>query len=345
MIKNFEISLRNKLRIKYFIDFSLMFFILLIIILGAFAFKSTKYMALTDFILLVLYVIQYEFTRQWVERSLIQSVDIQVTDTSKATESIIENTDKQKEKIEGYIKLINSTKLITDGLKSFLEKNTQNTKNVSQKTELSLDFSNKEKEAIQANIDKMLTLRQKIQTIAELILELSEHTLQIGNTYGLVEEIAEPIYILALNAAVEAARAGENGKGFSVVAGEIRKLADESKHATTKITALIKEIQQATNSTVIATQEGAKEIESGVKLAEDINENIQALIGFINDVKVAVDEIGVDFGIHLMSSDETESARVTLKDELQVSLKLLEQNIEKVNSLNKISGVLKETIS
>lgn len=345
MIKNFEISLRNKLRIKYFIDFSLMFFILLIIILGAFAFKSTKYMALTDFILLVLYVIQYEFTRQWVERSLIQSVDIQVTDTSKATESIIENTDKQKEKIEGYIKLINSTKLITDGLKSFLEKNTQNTKNVSQKTELSLDFSNKEKEAIQANIDKMLTLRQKIQTIAELILELSEHTLQIGNTIGIVEEIAEQTNMLALNAAVEAARAGENGKGFSVVAGEIRKLADESKHATTKITALIKEIQQATNSTVIATQEGAKEIESGVKLAEDINENIQALIGFINDVKVAVDEIGVDFGIHLMSSDETESAMVTLKDELQVSLKLLEQNIEKVNSLNKISGVLKETIS
>lgn len=345
MTKNFEISLRNKLRIKYFIDFSLMFFILLIIILGAFAFKSTKYMALTDFIVLVLYVIQYEFTRQWIERSLIQSVDTQVKDTSKATESIIENSDKQKEKFEGYIKLINSTKVITDELKSFLEKNTQNTKNVSQKTELSLDFSNKEKEAIQANIDKMLTLRQKMQTIAELILELSEHTLQIGNTIGIVEEIAEQTNMLALNAAVEAARAGENGKGFSVVAGEIRKLADESKHATTKITALIKEIQQATNSTVIATQEGAKEIESGVKLAEDINENIQALIGFINDVKEAVDEIGVDFRIHLMSSDETESAMVKLKDELQVSLKLLEQNIEKINSLNKISGVLKETIS
>ena len=116
----------------------------------------------------------------------------------------------------------------------------------------------------------MLTLKQKVQIIAELILELSDYIQQIGNTVGIVEDIAEQTNMLALNAAVEAARAGEHGKGFAVVAGEIRKLADESKQATTKISSLINEIEQATNSTVMATEEGTKEIESGVNLAHDI---------------------------------------------------------------------------
>ena len=74
-------------------------------------------------------------------------------------------------------------------------------------------------------------------------------------------------------AAVEAARAGENGKGFAIVAGEIRKLADESKQAITKITSLTSNIQYTTNSTVMATEEGSKEIETVVKDIGSVSSN------------------------------------------------------------------------
>ena len=137
----------------------------------------------------------------------------------------------------------------------------------------------------------MFAIRHKIQTIAELILELSEFIQSISSTIGVVEDIAEQTNLLALNAAVEAARAGEHGKGFAVVAGEIRKLADESKQATTKITSLITDIQQTTNSTVMATEEGTKEIESGIDLAHSIGSNIEQLIGFMNEISTSVNEI------------------------------------------------------
>ena len=130
----------------------------------------------------------------------------------------------------------------------------------------------------------MLVLRQKIQMIAELILELSEHSQQIGNTISVVDDIAEQTNMLALNAAVEAARAGEHGKGFAVVAGEIRKLADESKQAITKITSLTSNIQYTTNSTVMATEEGSKEIESVVKDINSVSANSETLLNLIKEI-------------------------------------------------------------
>jgi len=153
-----------------------------------------------------------------------------------------------------------------------------------QKTDESLNFTNNEYGAVKTNIEKMFSIRHKIQTIAELILELSDFVQSISSTIGLVEDIAEQTNLLALNAAVEAARAGEHGKGFAVVASEIRKLADESKQATSKIIALINDIQQTANSTVLATEEGTKEIESGLELAHVISENIEKLIDIMNEI-------------------------------------------------------------
>ena len=150
------------------------------------------------------------------------------------------------------------------------------------KSQKTLMVSTKEESFVKECLTRMNTIRLKIHSIAELILELSEQTQHIYNNIGIVEDIAEQTNMLALNAAVEAARAGEHGKGFAVVASEIRKLADESKQATTKIIDLVKDIQNATNSTVMATEEGSKEIENGVNLTIKITENI-------NELKVNLD--------------------------------------------------------
>ena len=91
--------------------------------------------------------------------------------------------------------------------------------------------------------------------VADQILRLGEQTTQIGSIANLVKDLATQTNMLALNAAVEAARAGDHGKGFAVVASEVRKLADQSKKSAEEAAALIAEVQKATNSTIMVTEE------------------------------------------------------------------------------------------
>lgn len=345
MKKDFQISLGNRNRIKAVLDIFFLIAIIGLILLAGLLSKIGIYDVVLLVLLMLLYAAQSEITRQWVGKSLIKSVDTQVSDTSKTTQKIIELSNKQKEVIESDVKLLEDTIKTAEELKNALKTTKENAQEVSQKANQSLDFSQKEQESVRTNIGKMFILRQKIQIIAELILELSEHTQQIGETIYLIEDIAEQTNMLALNAAVEAARAGENGKGFSVVAGEIRKLADESKQATTKITSLIRNIQQATNSTVMATEEGSKEIEDGVGLADSINKNIEALSNLISDVKTSAEKISTDVENQEDFSGAVNSAITSLSDDLKSSLKTLEEKIENIRSLDDLSDSLKENIN
>ncbi len=340
-----KITLGNKIRTKSALDIFFAFLLIVMILLAGLAMKLGRYDAILLSLALLIYTIQYEVTRKWVDKSMSNSVDSQVTDTSKTTQIISERTKKQKDGLESYVQLVESAITTTENLKDASNKTKQNAQNVSEKATQSLGFSQKEQESVKANIEKMVTLRQKIRIIAELILELSEHTQQIGDTIGIIEDIAEQTNMLALNAAVEAARAGENGKGFSVVAGEIRKLADESKQATTKITSLIKDIQQATNSTVMATEEGSKEIELGVKLADNINTNIESLIEIISEVKSSSEEIFTDAENQTNYSNSVNAIVYTINDGLKSSLKILEENIENLHTIDKLSNSFKENIN
>jgi len=110
-------------------------------------------------------------------------------------------------------------------------------------------------------IETMNTLGVKVGVIASQVLNLGEQTAQIGNLSSMIRELSGEINMLALNAAVEAARAGEHGKGFAVVAGEVRKLAAESKKSAEQANAIVSEIQKATNTTILRTEEGTKVVE------------------------------------------------------------------------------------
>ena len=228
-------------------------------------------------------------------------------------------------------------------MKNLSQEALQTSKNTEKQVNQSISFSQKEHEAIMTNTDKMLVLRQKIQMIAELILELSEHTQQIGNTISVVDDIAEQTNMLALNAAVEAARAGEHGKGFAVVAGEIRKLADESKQAITKITSLTSNIQYTTNSTVMATEEGSKEIENVVKDINVVSSNSETLLSLIGNVLDSLELLNQNAEkqnniIEKLNTIDEESKLIS--DNLA---QIMISNTEKLNKLNSLSTEIKNS--
>jgi methyl-accepting chemotaxis protein len=107
--------------------------------------------------------------------------------------------------------------------------------------------------------DTMRDLQARMDSITERALSLGQHAQQIGEILELINDIAAQTNLLALNAAIEAARAGEAGKGFAVVAAEVRKLAERSVHSTDSISVIIAGVQNETNATIMATEQGTRQ--------------------------------------------------------------------------------------
>jgi hypothetical protein len=139
-------------------------------------------------------------------------------------------------------------------------------------------------QSVQKTLQGMSGLRMSVDEIAAQIVNLGEQTGQITNVSDLVADLAKQTNMLALKAAVEAARVGEQGKGFGVVAGEIRKLAEESKKSAQKINNLATDIQIAINRTVMVTDRGTKTVTEGIQLAENTAATFVGVTDAINNM-------------------------------------------------------------
>lgn len=144
---------------------------------------------------------------------------------------------------------------------------------------------------VQKTQQGMLTLTEKVGGIAEQVLHLSQQTNQIANITNLVSDLANQTNMLAINATVEAVRAGEQGKGFGVVAREIRRLADQSQQSAAEINDLINDIQNAINKTVMVTDEGNTTLDNSLKLTEGTAETFNHVANAINSVVVSSQQI------------------------------------------------------
>ena len=162
---------------------------------------------------------------------------------------------------------------------------------VAQSSQQSLAVSRAGEAAVVDAVNGMLLLRERVESIAENILMLSERTQQIGEIIGTVNDIADQSKMLALNASIEAARAGQEGKGFAVVAMEVRQLAEQSRSATARVRDILNEIQQATNTAVMVTEEGSKGADRGVELVERAGEAIRDLAATIEEAAQSAAQI------------------------------------------------------
>jgi len=173
----------------------------------------------------------------------------------------------------------------------------KNASGASESAKESNKLAQKGKTTVERTVEGMNGIAQSVEESASVITQLGNRSNEIGEIIKVIDDIADQTNLLALNAAIEAARAGEHGRGFAVVADEVRKLAEKTTKATKEIGGMISTIQDETGKAVTSMGEVTKEVSEEVKQAKDagdaLNEiaaNVDKLTGLIQQIAVASEE-------------------------------------------------------
>lgn len=209
--------------------------------------------------------------------------------------------------------VVTETTATVNEVRATVTETAERAQSVAETAQLSVDISRTGTNSVQETVEAMETIRRRVEDIADNILELSEHTQQIGEIIATVNNLADQSRMLALNASVEAARAGEEGKGFAVVAMEVRNLADQNRDATIQVREILGEIQRATNSAVMVTEEGSKGVDAGQTKVNRAGDSIRELSKAIEDAAMAAMQIAASTRQQTIGMDQLTDAMRTIK--------------------------------
>ncbi|MGG3928217.1 methyl-accepting chemotaxis protein [Metabacillus fastidiosus] len=148
-------------------------------------------------------------------------------------------------------------------------------------------------DSLQKVIHQMNTISEVVDNSASVVKELGEHSKEIEKIIEVITSIADQTNLLALNAAIEAARAGEHGRGFAVVADEVRKLAEQSKESADQIASLIRKIQGDTSHAVDVMDKGTEEVKVGMAVVHEAEEGFKKILRLIEQVTSQIQEASI----------------------------------------------------
>jgi methyl-accepting chemotaxis protein len=190
----------------------------------------------------------------------------------------------------------------------------------------------------------MNSIRGQMSSIAESILGLSAQSQAIGEIIASVDDLAAQSKLLAVNAAIEAAKAGEGGKGFSVVAQEVRLLAAQSKQATMQVRAILSDIQSATTGAVMTTEQGSKAVEAGVRQSSAAGASIGALADSIANAAQAATQIAASSQQQFVGMDQIALAMRNIRDASAQTVASTKQAETAAQQLQELGQKLKQLV-
>ena len=198
------------------------------------------------------------------------------------------------------------------------------------------------KKSVDESIELMNRIKDQMALIAESIVSLSEQGQTIGEIIAAVNDLAEQSNLLAVNAAIEAAKAGEQGKGFAVVAHEIRSLSEQSKQSTAQVRTILSDIQKATSAAVLATEQGSKAVETGVKQSVQTGESIRVLAESIAESAQAAAQIGASSQQQLTGMEQVIIAVSNIRQAMDQNVSGTKQTERAAQNLHELGQKLKE---
>jgi len=200
------------------------------------------------------------------------------------------------------------------------------------------------RDAVHDAVEAIEDAQQRGESVAENVLELAERAQTIGQIIGTVDEIAEQTNLLALNAAIEASRAGEHGRGFGVVAAEVKALARRSKEATVQVREILGEIQRATNNAVLAGEQGDKTMRAAVREASEAGRTIDGLTETIARAAEAASQIAASAHQQATGMAQISQAMKDIDSALRDNLSSIKHVEEAAGRLESLSGRLSQLL-
>jgi methyl-accepting chemotaxis protein len=211
--------------------------------------------------------------------------------TSKATEQISVTMQDVASGVEKQVQSVEETSKTVNEMSIGAQQIADNAQNVSFVAAEAAEKATDGGKAIHIAVQQMNSIQQTVNGLAEVVKGLGERSKEIGQITDVITGIAEQTNLLALNAAIEAARAGEQGRGFAVVADEVRKLAEQSSQSAQQISHLILAIQDETNKAVQSMEVATKEVVAGIDVVNTAGESFTEIQGAINEVTSQIQEI------------------------------------------------------
>jgi len=274
-------------------------------------------------------------------------------ETSRAAEEISESIQEVASGAEKQVEKANNNEEAVNEMSESIDQILANIREVNRSTIDSAKKADHGTDVIESTVAQMKTIHDITDKIDGSVNELAIRSGKISSIVSLIRDVADQTNLLALNAAIEAARAGEHGKGFAVVADEVRKLAEQTATATSEIGSLIEQIQKDVNESVVYTKNGREAVKSGMDYVEDAGHSFEELSQGIHEVSSQMQGVTaaiekIDIGIDIVQStvkDTTSIAEQSAGYTQNVAASAEEQNasMEEINaSANQLSNMAEE---
>ncbi|MGI8387248.1 methyl-accepting chemotaxis protein [Robertmurraya sp. P23] len=280
-------------------------------------------------------------------------------ETNKAAEQIAEASSIMAANGEASVKgtevVSISTQQMAIGITNIADSITQ----VSDHSNVTTEESEKGNIALKKTIDQMGSINETVQTSSSIIKDLGDRSSEIEKILAVISGISEQTNLLALNAAIEAARAGEHGKGFAVVADEVRKLAEESRRSAEQITHLIHDIQSSTANAVVSMDKCTTEVQTGLVLINDTGKSFEKILHSASDVSrqsvevsaavkqlsSSVEQVAMGIFDISMKTEESSSGSQTVAAGAEEQLASMEEITASAHSLAKMAEDLQAMVN
>ena len=194
-------------------------------------------------------------------------------------------------------------------------------------------------------ITAMQEVADSTSVTADTIKNLGRSSEEIGTIVSVINDIADQTNLLALNAAIEAARAGEQGRGFAVVADEVRRLAERTTKATKEISDMIKSIQEETGKAVSAMDDGTTRVENGVKLAHEAGSALKQIVTGVENVTSMISHIATSAEQQSATTDEITQNMDSIAEVAKSNVTAIGEVANASNEMARLAGELKDLVA